>query len=452
MPAPQQFAPGLFYVAPPDAGPNAFASFWSNFLQARAPYAQAVFQARLRAMDTSAQDQAVAQLAQQLAGLRKAEEQARDAFNSQVVQLGRNANEARLNDLKALQMEVDIYKSDNMLEAQRIASASNVSTAQLRVQGDLIEAGVPSTEKAKLVKAKLQQGMMGVISEHRAGRISDEEAAEWIDRHVSAANDQLAGEPTLERLNIFDSVKQQVAVTAANDTVRSAAIAALGQGSPHTPLQAQQVGVRPSALRDDIIRRAREAGPSGSVSVGGSVRGTVPVQPGAAQPGTAPPPSATTTPPVTSGGAPAAGVLAPDTEGLRRAGDRIDELIDDIRNRKPNEDLGALWDPIPAPGLAYRRKAAGRPTKGGKPVDRPPPVAPAPAPAPAGQQPQRRAHSLVPALLQRVVNTIPVEKAKRDRKAGRAEEQAARLAAASMQTLEELEERERRRREQRDAR
>lgn len=45
----------LYYVAPPDTGPNAFAAFWANFYQARNPWATEVFKTRLAQLDPQKQ-------------------------------------------------------------------------------------------------------------------------------------------------------------------------------------------------------------------------------------------------------------------------------------------------------------------------------------------------------------------------------------------------------------
>lgn len=54
MPAPQQLAPGVFYVPPPDEPVNVASSFLSGYLHTRTPYAQQVFETRLAAMDPAA--------------------------------------------------------------------------------------------------------------------------------------------------------------------------------------------------------------------------------------------------------------------------------------------------------------------------------------------------------------------------------------------------------------
>ncbi len=139
---------GIYYVPPGEQPPNAFASFWSNFLAARAPSAMAAFKARMAAMSPQAQYEALGAMSRSTEGL------VRSFGEIEKETLGNESSE-RIEGSQATSRYWDGLVRNRVAE---LGASAQVSAARIGLESDRIKAGVldrPAQEIAGEFSARM---------------------------------------------------------------------------------------------------------------------------------------------------------------------------------------------------------------------------------------------------------------------------------------------------------
>jgi hypothetical protein len=135
-----------FYLPPPNGTPNPFAEFWSNFLQTRTPWVMQAYQARLAALDPSAQYAAIAALGDQRAKLLEQQAKNERVASDQAIKLQLSSDETART----------LAELDTKELVGRMDASSPIQAAQTGLEGDLITASsVAPVQFAREIFARL---------------------------------------------------------------------------------------------------------------------------------------------------------------------------------------------------------------------------------------------------------------------------------------------------------
>ena len=381
---------GLYYVPSEDmvmAGP----AFMSAFLQRRGPMADAVFAAKLKAMDPSARYNTLAQLQQE-----------RTRLLGQLAESDRNA--------ASVGAQMAKIAGDHVDEAVRYAlgtqtNQANIAVSRNNLTGEQLKSRrVTSAQGTKIVEslnADLGEARRNLNEAARSGnKQAYDDALVQLQKNLGYAKQVIEAHPNqMEKDAIKDEFQGMLSQFSGTDIV-SEDVTALGQNLlPPAPAQALDTFGVGSQSYDDVVRNAIRGDALINQSGGGSSRPASPggpVTPAAPAPPGGVPPTAPSAPRArTLGGSPPAGnpsASVPQANGnpdifdqarptststshtgpsygssaeIRQELSGVDDLIRRLQNEDPMPGLDAMARQL-GTGVSFTRQGGGPARQGGQ--------------------------------------------------------------------------------------
>lgn len=355
---PQQFSAGVFYVPPPETQGNAFAALWHGWHQVRSPYAQALFKARLAALDPTAQYRLLenlyerrAQMLEQAASIERAQMQSQS--NAQAGSDRRYA--AWISAMGSMQSAYYQYRGAR-------------ERGELDLQGEMMKAGAMN-DAARGYLEEYQKSVDAVATAANQGRADDAVAA--MDTALTVAQRRI------ESLRATDPMQADTLARAVRGTqlpindgeLEQALNAGVEASIPSAPnysvTQPGRVGAPAPLPFWDPAQPAATASPNGSGQAPPPATGRQPVSTGGGT--TAPAPSsaapAATSPlgsTASSTSVRVSGPTSPITAQLLAAANELSGDTADVRRQIPDVrgELGGFYDPIPGAPVRGQRRAS----------------------------------------------------------------------------------------------
>lgn len=352
---PQQFAGGVFYVPRPETQGNAFAALWHGWHQVRSPYAQAMFNARLAALDPTAQYKLLenlyerrAQMLEQAASIERASMQAQSNAQS--------GSDRRYAAWVAAQASMTGAYYGYRAQRER---------GELDLQGEIMKAGhLEDTTRTYL--EDYQRAADAAATRANQGPDGAGDAAAIMSDALDTAAMRIQSLQTTDPMQA-DALARAVRATQLpiNDNELEQAFSqAIDASVPSAPnystTRPGQLG-RPAEL--PFYDPAASVPPSGSGQAPPAATGRQPdtTAGGTTAPTRAAPPFGSTSQSVSvrTSGAP----ISPITAQLLAAADELSGDIADTRARIPDAraELGGFYDPIPGTPRRGDRRAAPSP-------------------------------------------------------------------------------------------
>jgi hypothetical protein len=336
-----------YYMSPPQQPPNAFAAFWTGFLQTRSPWVMRVFEERLKALDPTLRDELISDL----------EKQRMEALK----QYALNQREA-----ERIAAELQLSRNGMMnertrLEAAKYQAKSAVAVAGTQQQTELAKNLQVRSELGKDLRSRAQQLITEAAGDpENAGRIL-KSRLEQLDQEAA---DGLDG---LERAALASEVERMVAPEALGindedlvDAIRQTVTGAFGPSAEFNPRTFGVDGDSFDTMAEDVYRAEQllggEGGASTSSSTSTSRGGTAAPAPQTTAPSGDG--SASSSPAATGRGSTPPTPQAQGSDPLLTYADDLARKIEELRAGEGQfGPLGGFFDPLPGAGGGRRAPA-----------------------------------------------------------------------------------------------